>query len=236
MSGEVGAAQAAIFLGHFAVIQLPDNATLRLMFPRAAEADIAALRKNEGLMARVGILASASALAMFLCQMDHESQGMARKVESLNYSVEGLMETFGRHRISAADCKKFGRAPGRKAHQNAIANIVYGGAFGRTQLGNTEPGDGWRFRGRGGLQVTGRYGYRRVGAIVGLPLEAQPELAETPDGSMAVSIGVWVWKGFDKLLAGPDPVLAVTKKLNGGVNGLADRRTRYKLFLDLING
>ncbi len=217
-------------------IALPSAATLRLMFPRSAESDIQALVKAEPLMAQVGILENAEALAQFLCQMDHESQGMARKVESLNYSADALKNMFGRHRISLADADRFGRTASHPANQNAIANIIYGGDFGRKQLGNTQAGDGWRFRGRGGLQVTGRDGYRQVGKIIGQPLEAHPELAETPDGSVAVAIGVWIWKGFPKLLSAKDPVLAVTQKLNGGTNGLADRRARYRLFLDLING
>lgn len=206
------------------------------MFPRALAADIDALRKNEPLMGRGGILASPEALAMFLAQMDHESQGLSRKVENLNYSAEGLRERFGRYRISDADCQKFGRTAAHRANQNAIANIVYGGAWGRAELGNNQPGDGWRYRGRGGLQVTGRDGYRQVGRIIGLPLEVQPDLAAMPEGSVAVSIGVWIWKKFPELLSDRDPVLAVTRKLNGGVNGLADRRARYKLFLDLIRG
>lgn len=217
-------------------IALPSAATLRLMFPRSREADIQALIKAEPLMAEVGILDNAPALAMFLAQMDHESQGMAKKVESLNYAAEALIGKFGRHRISIADANRFGRTAAHPANQNALANILYGGAFGRKQLGNTQAGDGWRYRGRGGLQVTGRDGYRQVGKIVGLPLEAHPELAETPEGSIAVSIGVWIWKDFPALLGARDPVAAVTQKLNGGSNGLADRRARYKLFLDLING
>lgn len=206
------------------------------MYPRASSADIRALEMAGPMMGKHGILDSAEALAMFLCQMDHESDGLTRKVESLNYSVEGLLATFGRHRISEIDCRRLGRKPGRLADQKAIANIVYGGAWGAKNLGNTQPGDGWLFRGRGGLQATGRDAYRRVGHIIGLPLEQSPEMAETPAGSLAVSIGVWIWKDFPSLLDDADPVLAVTKRLNGGVNGLFERRARFKFFLDLVNG
>ena len=94
-------------------------------------------------------------LAHWLGQMFVESKGFTTREESLNYSVQGLLDTFGRHRISKADAEKFGRidkvVKGRKtvvraAHQNAIANIVYGGEWGRKNLGNTQPGDGWKFR------------------------------------------------------------------------------------------
>ena len=69
-------------------------------------------------------------LAHWLGQMHVESAGYTRLSESLNYSVEGLLKTFGRHRISAADCERYGRTPTRKADQEAIANRVYGGDWG----------------------------------------------------------------------------------------------------------
>jgi putative chitinase len=83
--------------------------------------------------------------------------------ENLNYSVQGLLSTFGRHRISAADAARYGRASGRPANQEAIANLIYGGAWGRDNLGNTQAGDGWRFRGRGLSQITGRANYTKFG-------------------------------------------------------------------------
>lgn len=86
--------------------------------------------------------------------------------ESLNYSVQGLLKTFGRHRISAADATRLGRrdaAPKRAANQEAIANLIYGGAWGRDNLGNTQPGDGWTYRGRGLVQITGRANYAKFG-------------------------------------------------------------------------
>lgn len=93
----------------------------------------------------------------WLGQMHVESKGFSTLVENLNYSVEGLRKTFGRHRISDAECARYGRIDGeRPADQEAIANIVYGGEFGRTQLGNTQPGDGWAYRGSGLKQITGR--------------------------------------------------------------------------------
>lgn len=76
-----------------------------------------------------------------------ESGGFRTVTESLNYSSDALKNMFGRHRISLADADKFGRNADHEAHQNALANILYGGEWGAKNLGNTQQGDGWRFRG-----------------------------------------------------------------------------------------
>lgn len=99
--------------------------------------------------------------------------------ESLNYSVSGLMKTFSRARISAADCQRLGRQSGEKsvpvARQRQIANIIYGGEWGRKNLGNTQPNDGWDFRGGGLPQTTGRTNFGRVARLVGVDLVASPD-------------------------------------------------------------
>ena len=110
----------------------------------------------------------------------HETGGrMQANTESLNYSISGLLNTFGRHRISRADAEKLGRRPGEPAlplaRQRAIANIIYGGEWGRTNLGNTEPDDGWTYRGRGLSHVTGRRNYRVSGEALGIDLLSAPE-------------------------------------------------------------
>lgn len=103
----------------------------------------------------------------------HETGGkFVASVESLNYSVDGLMKTFGRHRISAAQCKALGRSGSRPADQVAIANAIYGGSWGKENLGNTEDGDGWKYRGRGLVQITGRANYGKYG------LTTNPDLAK----------------------------------------------------------
>jgi len=98
---------------------------------------------------------------------------------------------------------------------------------GRRDLGNVVPGDGERFKGRGPIQITGRDNYTRCGAVIGLPLAEQPELLEQPEpGALAAG---WFWAVNDcgPACDAPDPVLAVTRIINGGTNGLADRRNRY---------
>jgi predicted chitinase len=111
----------------------------------------------------------------------HETGGkMQPNTENLNYSVQGLLNTFSRRRISRADAERFGRKAGQPANQRAIGNILYGGEWGRANLGNTEPDDGWRFRGRGLEHVTGRRNYQRTGNALGLDLIADPDLLLVP--------------------------------------------------------
>lgn len=109
-------------------------------------------------------------------------------LENLNYKSSALISKF-RGRISIADANKFGRIDGKQpANQNAIANIIYGGDFGRRQLGNTQPGDGWRYRGRGLVQITGRRNYDKLGKLLGINLVDNPELATHLDVAAKIMV------------------------------------------------
>lgn len=109
-------------------------------------------------------------MAYALATAWHETgEKMQPVTENLNYSVDGLLKTFGRHRISEASARRYGRSNSQPADQEAIANVIYGGDWGLKNLGNVEPGDGWRYRGRGLPQTTGRANYRKFG------LEDRPE-------------------------------------------------------------
>ena len=105
--------------------------------------------------------------------------------ENLNYSVNGLLKSFSRRRISEADARRLGRGPGEgplnASRQAAIANTIYGGSWGRDNLGNTMPGDGALFLGRGYVQITGRTNYERAAAATGYPLVGNPDLTMRPD-------------------------------------------------------
>lgn len=111
-------------------------------------------------------------LAYILSTPYLETGGKMQPVtESLNYSVGRLRQVFGTHRITAEEARKYGRSGSKKADQRAIANTVYGGRWGRDNLGNVQPGDGWLYRGRGFAQITGRANYRKFG------IEHTPEKA-----------------------------------------------------------
>jgi len=160
--------------------------------------------------------------AMFLAQTGHETTGFSRTVENLNYSAEGLATTW-RSRFATTDGKPNAVALQLSRNPEAIANSVYAGRNGN---GDPASGDGWRYRGRGLIQVTGRDNYRACGQDLGINLIDHPEWLEIPKYA-AASAG-WFWRKHD-LNASADiaDILGATKKINGGPNGLPDRKRRW---------
>lgn len=156
-------------------------------------------------------------LAAFLSQVAHESSNLSRLVENLNYSAEGLRGVFPRYFADPATALDFARQPQR------IANRVYAARMGN---GDEASGDGWRFRGRGLIQVTGRANYDACGQALGLDLLASPELLEQP--GPAARSAAWFWSS--RRLNGPadrGDIEAITRAINGGLNGLDDRKAQY---------
>jgi putative chitinase len=157
-------------------------------------------------------------VAAFVAQIGHESQGLTRWVESFNYSPERLAVVFRKYfptlEEAAAACA---RGP------VAIANIVYGG-----RNGNVEPGDGWRYRGRGPTGLTFRGNYRVAGAELGEPLEENPDLVATPPVGFRTATWFWESHGCNQL-ADVDDFRAITRAINGGMNGWDDRLRRWRL-------
>jgi putative chitinase len=95
---------------------------------------------------------------------------------------------------------------------------------GRADLGNTVPGDGHRFKGRGLFQLTGRANYRSFGAALGLDLITNPAAAAVPDNSLVIACEYWKRKDLNRP-ADKDDILTITKRINGGLNGIESRRT-----------
>jgi len=166
--------------------------------------------------------------AHFLAQIGHESNGLKSVTESLNYSVDGLLKTFSRSRISEADAKKYGRTATQSANQEMIANTVYGGEWGLKNLGNSQPGDGFKFRGRGLIQITGRSNYEALENALKFDLVNRPErLAE--DNLISAMAAAYFWHSRNlNGLADMDDILSITKRINGGTIGLDDRKLRLK--------
>lgn len=161
--------------------------------------------------------------AMFLAQLGHESGGFARLVESLDYTPDALLKTWP-SRYTPELAQRHGRMRGAPANQEAIAAHVYNGRMGN----RAGTDDGWRYRGRGLIQITGRDNYRACGDALRLPLLAQPELLQEPEH--AAMSAAWFWQL--RSLNGPADARDVercTRAINGGVNGLADRQARYRV-------
>lgn len=155
-------------------------------------------------------------IAAFLAQCGHESLNLSRLSENLNYSKERLMAVWpGRFNEYAAAV--YQRDP------EAIANNVYANRMGN---GNENSGDGWKFHGRGYIQLTGRSNYTACGKDLELDLVNDPDLLTRP-ASAAMS-AAWFWNSRRlNSLADEGDIRGITRAINGGLNGFDDRRQRY---------
>lgn len=165
--------------------------------------------------------------AAFLSQLAHESASLSRVAESFNYTPDALMATFNTPqtvRFTRDMANRYGRTKDHPADQKMIANIAYAQRMGNRGV---ESGDGWTYRGRGPIQLTGRKTIRLCGLAIGFDLEANPALLERPDvGSLAA---VWFWAEGNRTgaslnkLADAGDIEGISKIVNGGRNGLDER-------------
>jgi putative chitinase len=175
---------------------------------------------------------NARRIAAFISQCAHESRDFTAMEENLNYSKEALERVFPRYfGPGKQNAAEYARNPEK------IANYVYmdehrskAGA-----LGNVQPGDGWRFRGRGLKQLTGRNNYARFATHYKMTPEQASDWIETKEGALASAL--WFWD-TNKLnpVADTGDVVALTKRINGGDIGLADRQHRYNVAMQALTG
>ena len=171
-------------------------------------------------------------IAGFMAQCAHESLDFTRLEENLNYSEKALNSVFGRYfGKGKRNAKDYARNPEK------IANYVYQDEFRskRGALGNTDDGDGWRFRGRGIKQLTGRNNYAAFGKSVGRTAEEAAEYVATPKGAIESACWFWEKNNLAKFADAADN-LGLTKKINGGTIGLDDRNRRWEEALAILGG
>lgn len=163
-------------------------------------------------------------LAAFLAQISHESGGFNFVVENLNYGAKGLMTTFKKYFPTEELAKQYERKPEK------IANRVYAN---RMSNGPEESGDGFKFRGRGLIQLTGRHNYTRFAEALEISIDECVEYMETPEG--ACSSAGWFWdnNNLNKFCDNNDFV-GLTKRINGGTIGLEDRKHHYEIALKAL--
>lgn len=163
-------------------------------------------------------------IAAFIAQTAHESGGFNFVQENLNYGAKGLMGTFKKYFPTEEIAKQYERKPEK------IANRVYAN---RMKNGDEASGDGFKFRGRGLIQLTGRDNYTRFANALGKSLDETIEFLETAEG--AVSSAGWFWD-VNKLniYCDKDDFIGLTRRINGGTIGLEDRKHHYHLALEAL--
>jgi putative chitinase len=166
-------------------------------------------------------------VAHFLAQCGHESGGFRVTSENLNYSAKGLAGIFKKYFPTEAAATPYARQPQK------IANKVYAN---RMANGSEASGDGYKFRGRGYIQLTGRDNYTQFGKAIGVDIPSNPDSVAT---TYALASAAWFWSknGLNKLAdagASDTAVTSITKRVNGGTIGLADRIKHFKEYYHLL--
>jgi len=156
-------------------------------------------------------------IAAFMAQCHHESGGFVFVTENLNYKASGLIKVFPKY-FDMESAQKYEKQPQK------IANRVYANRMGN---GPESSGDGWKHRGRGAIQLTGKDNYTRFAAAIDKTVDETIAHLETLDG--AIESACWFWK-TNKLnvFCDKDDIVGMTKRINGGTIGLDDRREHYE--------
>jgi len=162
-------------------------------------------------------------IAMFLAQIGHESGGLKHVKENLNYRSSQLLKVFPKY-FRDRDPADYERKPEK------IANLVYGGRMGN---GTEETGDGYKYRGRGLIQLTGHDNYNAFANGVGISIDEAVTYLETPEG--AAMSAAWFWNSRKlNAVADAGDVVKATKLINGGTIGLEDRKELYEEALEIF--
>jgi putative chitinase len=193
---------------------LVTESQLRRLFPAAKDATVKAFAaKSAALFKEYGISEKRLRLEYFLAQIAHETGGLTRSVENLNYTAKRITEIWPTRFPTLASAEPFANNPEK------LANKVYANRMGN---GPPESGDGYRYRGRGYIQITGKDGYRQTGLRAGLDLLGKPEKAIETEYALRVACAFWKWKDLNPLCDVRN-FEEVTRRINGGLIGLDDR-------------
>lgn len=197
--------------------------------PRARDNYLQAIREGGPLFESHGIN-SPTRMSHFMAQAMTETGGFTVLRESMSYSVPRMLEIFGvgNHsaRVTASE------APGLAHNERALAERVYGlgNPAKAAELGNTQQGDGFRYRGNGVLQTTGRGAHRRMGQAFGLDFENNPELLTNPEHALKPALREWGENNLNHF-ADQNDIRTITKRINGGLNGFEERKRFFAKLL-----
>lgn len=196
-----------------------DPALFARVLPNARSVYRTAFAEADTALAPYGINATKLRLVHFLAQVSHETDGLTIRVESMNYSAGRLPQVWPARFRDPAVAARYAHAPEK------LAEKTYGGRMGNGPEGS---GDGWKYIGRGLLQITGRESYEKYGRLLGIPLADDPDLAISTDWSLKIAAAEWAASGRRgkscNELADADDIESVTRAINGGLIGLSSRK------------
>lgn len=192
--------------------------------PKARLDVIKALEKQYDILDKLGIY-TVGRLSHFLAQLHYESKGFQSLEENLNYSALRASKVFPHHFESWKEARPYAMKPQK------LANYVYAHKLGN---GNSRTGDGWKYRGRGIVQLTGKAHYKYYGMKIGVNLVKEPDLAANPTNAVILAALFWTEKGLNKF-ADEDDAETITKRISGKTTTLEDRAKLAKRYEECLN-
>jgi putative chitinase len=185
------------------------QADYKKLFPKARKGVLEAINTA---LAIYEINETKDRLCFFLAQLAHESNGLTVKEENLNYSAKRLTQVWPSRFPSIEAAKPYANNP------KALAEKTYGG-----RMGNNQKGDGFKYRGRGAIQITGKSNYAAISKICGHDFVENPDLVSSPEYYIDAACAFWKLNNLNRY-ADKGNFVSLTKVINGGTIGLADRR------------
>jgi len=190
---------------------------LSLLLPNAPQEDLLEICEPLNKAMAEFSIDNTARQAMFIAQCAHESGNFTTVEENLNYSADGLTKIFSKY-FRDVDPNEYAHNPAK------IANRVYANRMGN---GDESSGDGYRFRGRGLIQLTGKSNYQACSAALNVDLIASPDYLETAEGASRSAAWFWAHNNLNQF-ADADDIVGCTKRVNGGTIGLEDRTRIYE--------
>lgn len=205
---------------------IPYEVMEKFFYKGLSEEDKRSIYDNIGKYSDYAELTTIDRCASFLAQVTHESMDFRYRYENLNYTAERLMEIFPKYFPTKELANAYAKKP------NMIANRVYGN---RKDLGNGDEfsEDGWNYRGRGYIQITGKNNYTKCSEDLDMDIDVLLNYLDGIEGSVHSAIWYWKSRNCNSYIDNGD-IVAQTKIINGGYNGLEDRKYRFQTIKSLI--
>lgn len=192
---------------------------LKTIYPKSSDAEIDAAHRAFNRSAHKYGLTDPKNQQIFFAQIKHEGAGkIFGSDENMNYSVDALKKTFKNFRNNPGLAEKYGRKPGQKANQQMIANIAYG-----NRMGNNSIDDGYKYRGFGLIQITGKENFNKTAATMGITGEELANNRDNPEYRMETAMAYWKNNNLDKV----EDIDESTKIINRYTKSYEERRNIY---------